>query len=137
MGYFPKALIVEDIPGTDNKWKVYEPFVYYVGDRKNEDTIIVPKGFITDFASIPRFLWTLLDPVGPYRGAALIHDYLYNQQTRKRKACDQILLEACKDLGVNWITRWTIYVNVRAFGFVAWAKNHKDDFKNVDSTKSQ
>jgi len=38
--------------------------------------IDVPKGFITDGASIPRGLWWLFPPVGRYFKAAVVHDYL-------------------------------------------------------------
>lgn len=39
--------------------------------------IVVPEGFITDFASIPRFLWSIYPPTGRYQEAAVIHDWLY------------------------------------------------------------
>jgi|14BtaG_2_1085337.scaffolds.fasta_scaffold96122_2 hypothetical protein len=44
----------------------------------NGDTAILPKGFRTDFASVPKFLWGLLPPYGTDIMAFLIHDYLYD-----------------------------------------------------------
>ena len=38
----------------------------------------VPAGFLTDFASIPRPFWSVLPPYGPWRRAAIVHDYLYS-----------------------------------------------------------
>jgi hypothetical protein len=50
-----------------------------VGDQKLKFT--VPKGFITDGASIPRFLWAFFTPFeGDTLAAALVHDYLYSQK---------------------------------------------------------
>lgn len=39
--------------------------------------ITVPKGFITDGASIPRLLWPLLSPFGPLLEGAILHDFAY------------------------------------------------------------
>src|SRR5690348_12260167 len=39
--------------------------------------IRVPVGFVTDFASVPRFFWRVLPPTGRYGKAAVVHDYLY------------------------------------------------------------
>ena len=49
-------------------------------------TIIVPKGFITDLASVPRFFWRLFPPGGVYNEAAIIHDYLYDTNCDRRFA---------------------------------------------------
>lgn len=46
---------------------------------RNGDTrhLIVPGSFYTDFASVPRPLWAILPPIGPWLPAALAHDYAY------------------------------------------------------------
>lgn len=64
----------------DNKfWVTIEPMNYVIGNTN--DRIAVPKGFVTDFASIPQGLWSLgLSPHGRYGRAAVIHDYLYWSQ---------------------------------------------------------
>jgi hypothetical protein len=51
------------------------PLVYYSGFLAR--TIIVPTGFITDLASIPRALYIALPPIGAYDKAAVVHDFLY------------------------------------------------------------
>ena len=40
-------------------------------------TILIPKGFITDFASIPRPLWPWIAPGGPLYVWAIVHDFAY------------------------------------------------------------
>jgi hypothetical protein len=52
-------------------------FSYDVGAEGSGDTIVVPAGFETDFASIPRVLWIIEPPLGDAGKAAVLHDYLY------------------------------------------------------------
>ncbi len=40
-------------------------------------TLVVPRGFITDFASVPAALQCILSKTGRYGKAAVIHDYIY------------------------------------------------------------
>ena len=105
------------------KFKLLEPVSYEVSKG---DIIIVPEGFITDFASVPRVLWTFFPPLGRYAPAALIHDYLYATQTRSRKASDVIFSEAMKALGVNRGHRFLIYWGVRGGGYNAWLIRKKE-----------
>ncbi|PSU45905.1 hypothetical protein C9J12_20640 [Photobacterium frigidiphilum] len=43
----------------------------------NEETIVIPKGFVFDGASIPRPLWGILSPTGLLLVPGLIHDFGY------------------------------------------------------------
>jgi hypothetical protein len=56
-------------------WLLVRPFRYQILDT--DFVIDVPAGFVTDFASIPRSLWTLASPHGFYSRASIIHDLLY------------------------------------------------------------
>ena len=85
--------------------------------------VTVPKGFITDFASIPRVFWSLLRPDGEYAHAAVIHDYLYWNQARSRVEADSIFKYAMEDLGVDASVVDTLYNAVQVFGSRAWAEN--------------
>lgn len=66
--------------------------------------VTVPKGFVTDFASIPRPFWSALRPDGEYAYAAVVHDYLYWTQTRSREEADDILKMAMEDFDVGTLT---------------------------------
>ena len=46
--------------------------------------IVVPAGFVTDFASTPRALWSVIPPTGRYQLAAVVHDFLYWDQACAR-----------------------------------------------------
>ncbi len=125
---FKTPLRVEAVDGK--RWKLLEPFEYYTnteGVHKGE-VITVPKGFCTDFASIPKLFWSLVGgPTGRYSKSAVIHDYLYYKQIFPRKKADLIFLEGMKVLGVPWWKRRLMYRAVRLFAWIPW-KHHKDKF---------
>jgi hypothetical protein len=83
----------------------------------------VPEGFVTDLTSIPRVFWQVLRPEGRYAYAAVVHDYLYWQQTRSRQEADQILKIAMEDSKVDPKLIYSVYHAVRAFGQAAWDSN--------------
>lgn len=100
------------------KWKLHEPFVFYFDDKIIKKKIKVPKGFVTDFASVPRFLWSIIPPIGRYTKAAVLHDYLYvnPKLVKNKKEADKIFLQAMRVLGVKKTRRYTMYYMVRLFG---------------------
>lgn len=83
----------------------------------------VPKGFVTDLASIPRVFWSLLRPDADYAYAAIIHDYLYWAQTTTRADADEILRLSMEDLEVDKPKVAAIFNAVRMFGGGAWDAN--------------
>lgn len=56
----------------DTRWQLFEPLSYQ-GER---DRFIIPEGYVTDFASVPRFLQWLAPSTGKYTLASVLHDYL-------------------------------------------------------------
>jgi len=99
----------------------------YVGHRG--DLVIVPDGFVTDLASIPRCLWPIFPPRGRYNRAAVVHDYLYGTHHTEwrpadRLTADRIFREAMVDLGVWRPVRWCVWLGVRLGGVRAWSRKH-------------
>jgi hypothetical protein len=125
MSSFTTPLKLEYIDGFT--WRVIEEFVYHVGDEGSYDTIRVPAGEETDFASIPRVFWRVLPPTGVYGKAAVIHDHLYKTGARPKHEADLIFLEAMDVLGTPSPVRHTMYWAVKMFGFAAWNKHRKRD----------
>lgn len=123
MSSFTSPLRLEFLDG--HRWRVLEPFTYEIGEVGSGKLIVVPDNFITDFASVPRGLWNLFPPTGPYGKAAVIHDLMYTTQTGSRKEADDIFLEAMGVLEVNRFTRCTIYWSVRAWGWKDWATHRQ------------
>ena len=110
-------------------WKLLSPFRYRIGEMDSDEIITVPKGFVTDFASIPRMLWVVLPPWGTYGKACVLHDYLYFSGIYDRNRCDDIFLESMGVLDVSWVKRRIMYRGVRTGGWVAWRKHRRNDPK--------
>ena len=108
------------------EWELFEDFSFYF--QKADKGVIVPKGFITDFASVPRILHSIIPSIGRHTKAAVLHDYLYSESSTldfKRKYCDQLFLEAMVILKVKKWKRTAIYLGVRAFGGRYFKQNRK------------
>ena len=74
--------------------------------------IEVPKGFVTDGASIPRLVWTLVGhPFGKYFNAAIAHDWLcrHSQDYEDRCTADAAFRGLLKKDGVGYWRRLTMY----------------------------
>ena len=80
----------------------------------------IPEGFVTDFASVPRCLWSIIPPMGRYGKAALLHDYLYAVKTTSRAEADRIFLKAMFMMGTAKWKAYLMYAAVRLFGWVRW-----------------
>lgn len=125
MSSFTKKLITEYIDGRD--FAIHEPFAYRIGDENSQVVVNVPVGYVTDFASTPRFIWSILPPTGKYGKAAVVHDFLcrYHKIMNgaesvyvSRQQGDDIFYEAMKVLNVPAWQRNTMYFFVRAYAVV-------------------
>lgn len=92
---------------------------------QNAPAVVVPAGFVTDLASIPRVFWSLLPPDGAYTFPAIIHDYLYWTQIHPRETADYVLRYGMEDMKVSSAIVLAIYNAVRLGGEIAWADNAK------------
>lgn len=106
----------------DGEWVLATPLEYVTSAGEN---IAIPAGFITDLASIPRVFHSLIPVNGKHRLAAVVHDYLYVIQDRQRIKADALFLEAMEVAGVRFTQRWTMYLAVRAGGWLPWARREK------------
>lgn len=63
--------------GKKPLYQVVEDFEVKISSGKK---ITIPEGFITDFASVPRFLWPIFPPLKGNRAdvAFIVHDYAYS-----------------------------------------------------------
>lgn len=131
------------IRGGRSLWALHDPLSYQPSNDSH--VITVPKGCVTDLVSVPRPLWTLLPPDGPWVKAAIVHDYLYATQgsgqlpagvpgskqpkgiTRPepytRAESDWILRDALKNRGVDIVRRNIIWLAVRVGGCGPWKRS--------------
>ncbi len=122
MSSFTTPLIVSPMDnGRD--WELQAKFTYHVGSKFSRKWVHVPAGFVTDFASVPKFLW-FLPNWAKYSKAPILHDYIYKYHCYTRKQADDIFLEA---MHVDWSTHKSRrfvahleYIAVRLFGMWAW-----------------
>ncbi|MBW8735473.1 MAG: DUF1353 domain-containing protein, partial [Asticcacaulis sp.] len=76
--------------------------------------IVVPKWYVTDFASVPWYGQGVIDPQGPTARAAIIHDWLYTiGQPGKRLVADDIFYRAMIAFGVDEFHTGIAYNAVR------------------------
>jgi len=104
-------------------WYLRAPLKWLAYD---DTEISVPTGFVTDFASIPRPLWSIFPKWERYGPAAVVHDFLYWDQSRERDQADRYMLEAMKDSDVSWLKRRTIYAAIHFGGWFAWRRNRRE-----------
>ena len=119
----PPAPFVRGFTDGSN-WMLESPLIHQIG-KNTPYIVIVPRGFVTDFASIPQPLEILHAriSIGRYGNAALVHDYLYWRQDCTREESDRILEISMREAGVSFLERKLIYEGVRQFGQSAWDGN--------------
>ncbi len=115
---FTSKLDAEFLPNTD-KIILNELLIYY--DPRTDKLITAPVNFITDGASIPKILWSVVGH--PFskkiRKAAIIHDYIYGNLLKygyNRKDADLLFYDALIVNDVFWIKAKLFYYSVRWLG---------------------
>ena len=105
-------------------WELLKPLGFKT--EYHDTWIIVPTGFITDLASIPKIFFTIIggSSDGKYRRAAVCHDWLYTVETKldgnsKAKA-DKAFLELMLADGVPKWKAYIMYAAVWLFGHKSW-----------------
>ena len=123
MSHFTTPLRVWKRP--DQRWELIDELIYQ-SDRVG--LITVPKGFDTDYASVPRLplmFWFLGD-----RGhsAAVVHDYLYRTAEVARSQADAVFEEALEAEGeMSWFGRQAMWLGVRVGGWAAYDQRHPEN----------
>lgn len=119
---------------TATTWELTLPLIW-TGTKG--DTFVVPAGFVTDFATVPRFMHWLVLPYGAYTRAAVLHDWLLVELARwdrgngqvvgisvpagspdrppaTSRDTDGIFRRVMEELGVPWTKRWLMWAAVRS-----------------------
>lgn len=121
MQKFTEELLVESI---GDQWILKRAFKFYYADDAGNPLreVIVPEGFVTDFASTPKLFYPIFPPIGIYNKAAMVHDFLYtagSDSAITREDADRFFLQAMEVLKVPSWKRRLMFFAVRLFG-----KNH-------------
>jgi len=78
---------------------------------------VVPAGFVSDGATVPRIFWPIFPPIGRYLKATLVHDY-YLRQGVARKVCDHRFRDCLLELGITPWRAAIMYGAVRIYGIL-------------------
>jgi hypothetical protein len=97
---------------NDHKYRLAIRFVIAVLGK----LIIIPEGFETDLASVPRlpFFYILLGNKGKW--AAILHDWLYSTNMFPREVCDYYFYLALRETGMGYIKANLFYTGVKVGG---------------------
>jgi hypothetical protein len=113
---FVGNLVLKDIDTADGvNFELVEPFGYIdsEGNRWQAE-----KGLVTDCASIPRALWSVVGApcTGPYRRAAIIHDFYCVFKYRPWEKVHKVFYDAMIASGVPQLKAKLMYYAVWRFG---------------------
>lgn len=114
---FVSALYIEELP--EGKKRLTLPLIYVDVDNK---ATIVPLGFITDYASVPKTPLLYLLFSGVADRSSTLHDFLYSSKATARADADSLFLAAMLE---EKTPRWkahAMYYAVRLFGKAVRAK---------------
>ena len=122
---------------VSRKWEIVSDYHYNIDGQD----LVIPKGFVFDGASVPKFLHTWLSPMGVLLIGGLIHDYGYKYQTLlckgKKKAIGmktQSQLDVIfRDVNIVQngfrLINYLAYYGLKLGGFAAWNKHRKVNAK--------
>lgn len=116
---FLSRLLLEAADDPDI-WIVRAPLIW---EDSEFGRIVVPIGFKTDLASIPRLFRNIpeFDPNGLSRRAAVGHDWFYAEQSRPKEMADRFLRSALIAEGVPHAAAEIYFLAVERGGGSGWA----------------
>jgi hypothetical protein len=110
--------------GDGTNFMLVNPMYYEI--KRTGQTITVPAGFVTDFASVPWYARWRISVLGKHSIAAIVHDYLYWEQRCTREEADAILREAMGEYGSSSADQMIVYYAVKYGAQSAWDDNKAD-----------
>lgn len=135
MSRFLTPLDAREIDEFEGLWELLAPLAY--DSALLDKVIVVPQGYRTDFASVPRFAGAYLLYGGRGNKAGALHDYLYSTQMVDRKTCDKVLREAMIATGYSKLTAAAFYAAVRVGGGSHWNQPNQPQTPAVEAWMQQ
>lgn len=125
----PHLLTPLDLRYLDGRvWLLVREF-RYMSDIPGVGEICVPKYFVTDFNSQPRFLWRILPPT-EFGEAAIPHDKMYREGKFSQETCDNVHREVLRYLGAPGWKIAMYFRGLRMFGHFAYNNYRKQEVMN-------
>ena len=108
-----------------NVFTVLYPYRVNFGGK----SFLVPRGFESDGASVPRLFWRVVFPNSDSHAttAGICHDWIYRTQPADwtRGEADRMFLALLIEFGTPIHQALAAYRAVRLFGGIAWRENGK------------
>jgi len=118
---------LDDVRLSNGHRQLNKDFVIQV-DQK---TYVIPKGFITDYSSIPQAFgwivsWNKVDIAG------VVHDYLYSTKKVTRSEADRVwrIIAQSGQNRANIAQAWSCWVGLRVGGWYYWNSKSIEICKN-------
>lgn len=100
--------------------------------------VLIPEGYTTDGASVPRAFYNIIARFTDALPAALVHDLRYDpaevggvkQRTLTRRQADKEFYRNLRASGVSFARSQAAYRAVRAFGWAPWRRGTKNGTLN-------
>ena len=107
---------------TEDDWKLTSSLRYWSAILNR--MVVVPEGFVTDFASVPRLPFIYWFTGGKANAPAVIHDWFYRTNTEDitRATADALLAEAMDAKGYWKVRTWSMWAGVRLGGYWSYDK---------------
>ena len=115
---FYRDVVLSPLP--ENKYILVEDYRYR--------DVVVPVGFITNGADIPRLFWSIYPPNrSDYLPAVLVHDYLCS--IGEYEKADEYFREILVALGISFFDVFILYGGVRFYSLYVRGKIGVNDEK--------
>lgn len=110
----------EESKALGGKYYWVDPGFSFYSSHDPTETITIETGYLTDGASVPKFLQWLIPAWGKHGQCAVVHDKLCetwqtNKRKLNRKQVDEIFFDAMRVAGVNVFRRKAIELGVTAY----------------------
>lgn len=106
-----------------NVFTVLYPYRVNYGGK----SFLIPRGFESDGASVPRLFWRVVFPNSDSHvtTAGICHDCIYRIQPENwtRAEADRMFLAMLIEHGAPLHSAYMAYLAVRLFGWIAWREN--------------
>lgn len=127
MMLFKSKLILESLQTKTRLFSLAQSFDVCTTATGTPLEISVPKGYVTDLATVPSLFSFVVENDSPVIiRPAVVHDDLYSCRgklpsvTLTRAQADAILVDGMKTLGANALQRNAVWCAVRVFGWQFW-----------------
>lgn len=130
--WFEGEAIDRKFPRERFLWIVVEPYRICWEADEQAGSLLVPRRFITDLASVPRPLWAVVPPWDNFiRDAAVCHDRAYETNEVSRAFADSLLYYGMLARGASQPHAYAVWTGVRLGGYWSYQSGKERQQKRL------